>query len=196
MQTKWGPIDNGEGVTHYSWMRISSALWFAVAAFLLLVSLPGVPEQIRILAELLGMSGAEWRWWNYAGVAAGLILMFTWFYSISQRVRRYIGGGERTLDWRILIAYAKGLWLPLFAVAAVAGIVIAIIVALIHYEPSPKMVWSHPTLSMAEQEREKAECRMRASETFRNRLKYWTEYHQYEADCLTTKGFMLERFVG
>ena len=64
------------------------------------------------------------------------------------------------------------------------------------YEFPPKPVWTHPTLTVSDQEQAKAKCRMRASETFKNRVRYWEEYHQYEADCLTAKGFRRERIDG
>ena len=53
----------------------SPAFVFAFAGVVLLVSLPEVPSQIRALAEALGVTGAEWHWWNYAGVLLALFLM-------------------------------------------------------------------------------------------------------------------------
>lgn len=58
-----------------------------------------------------------------------------------------------------------------------------------NYEPT-ETVWMHPTLSASEQEKAKAECRMQTSEVYRNRLRNWTASAQYEADCLTVKGFV------
>ena len=67
-------------------MWTAPAIWFAVAGFLLLVSLPGLPEQIRTLAEELGVTGAEWHWWNYTGVFIAVVLMFLSAYPLWRRV--------------------------------------------------------------------------------------------------------------
>ena len=71
-------------------MRIHPALWFAIAAVLLLLALPGIPEQIRSLAELIGMAGAEWYWWNYVGICIALVLFFLSAYPLWRRVTYFL----------------------------------------------------------------------------------------------------------
>lgn len=69
-------------------MWTGPAIGFAVAGFLFLVSLPGLPEHIRALAEQLGTTGAEWHWWNYLGVSIAVVLMSLSVYPPWRRLLR------------------------------------------------------------------------------------------------------------
>ena len=51
------------------------------------------------------------------------------------------------------------------------------------------MVWVHPTLLAAEQERTKAECRMRAAEEIQGGAIKDMDRLKYKQDCLLTEGF-------
>ena len=54
--------------------------------------------------------------------------------------------------------------------------------------------WTHPTLSLSEQEKATATCRLEARREVGT--KWWSEYQGYIADCLTAKGFTLEEIDG
>ena len=134
------------------------------------------------------MSGAEWNWWNYAGVSTGLILMFLSLYPVSRRVLRRVSGSRMMFDWQTVSAYAKALWLPLLALSGLVIVVVGMIVALIYYDP-PKKIWAHPTLSAAEQKKAKAECEMRAIEVGGSGPRIGSARYEYEAACLNSMGF-------
>ena len=171
-------------------MRRTSALYFAVAVFLLLLSLPGIPEQIRAFAELLGMSGAEWNWWNYVGVSLALILMFYSLHPLWQRLVRFIGGGGVKLNFSMV----RNMMTVQLAIALIAApIIVGGIIHLLTRE-WPSYVWVHPTLSAEKQKRAKANCRMKAYKVIgggTGKMLDRTEDHwrSYVADCLTSKGF-------
>ena len=81
---------------------------------------------------------------------------------------------------------------------AVGAVTAALVVGLIYYLVSThertKTVWTHPTLSAADQERAKAKCRMAAYDAIgagRGGLKDPTPVARriYVSNCLTSKGF-------
>ena len=166
-------------------MRFSPALGFAVAAFLLLLSLPGIPEEIRALAELLGMSEAEWHWWNYTGVCFALILMFFSVHPVWRRLAGFVSEGRVTVEWRVIA--------PLVALVVASGAIIGAVIYLFTVE-RPSFVWAHPTMTLSDQEKAKAECRMAAYEAIgggRGGIMdpSVTDRSDYVATCLTSRGF-------
>ena len=58
-------------------------------------------------------------------------------------------------------------------------------------EPT-RTVWTHQALSVAEQERAKAECEMKAIEVGGSGPKIGSPRFEYETSCLKSKGFTLE----
>ena len=65
-------------------------------------------------------------------------------------------------------------------------------------EPPPKPVWLHPGMAVAEQEKAKAECRIAAYEALGSGSGKLGDpvpgnRADYIANCLTAKGFRLER---
>ena len=170
-------------------MRISPALGFAVAAVLLLLSLPGIPEQIRALAELLGMKEAEWHWWNYAGVCVALIVMFFSVYPAWRRLVGFVSEGGVTVEWPMI----RDVIAPLVALAVAIGVIVGTGIYLFTVE-RPSFVWTHPTMTLSDQEKAKAECRMAAYEAIGGSRggimdTSATDRSDYVATCLTSKGF-------
>ena len=55
------------------------------------------------------------------------------------------------------------------------------------------MVWVHPTLTLAEQQKVAAECRMRASEAIQGGMSKDPARGRYVEDCLIAQGFTKER---
>ena len=174
-------------------MRISPALGFAIAAFLLLLSLPAIPGQIRALAEFLGMSGAEWQWWNYAGVSIALIMMFLSAYPAWRRLVRFVSGGEVTLDWPLV----RDVIAPVVVVAVSVVTIIGVVIYLFTME-RPSFTWTHPALAVQEQEKAKADCKMQAFDAIggRGSLSAIDARNNYRSACLTAKGFVLREVDG
>ena len=97
---------------------------------------------------------------------------------------------ERHLDF--MLTYAKEL-----AILALMALILALIGGAIYYfvfvhEPT-ETVWTHQTLSVAEQERAKAECEMKAIEVGGSGFKIGSPRFEYETACLKSKGFALEK---
>ena len=171
-------------------MRIPPALWFAIAALLLLLSLPGIPEQIRLLAELIGMAGAEWYWWNYVGICIALILFFLSAYPLWRRITCFVGENRVTVDWALVRANAKalaGLVLMALMLALIGGGIYYVVFV---HDPT-RTVWDHPTLSPAEQSQGHAECRMKAYEAIEgSRFSDDQARSDYTRSCLVSRGFV------
>ena len=137
----------------------------------------------------------DWRW----GVGAVVSMLCAYgvhlHYRHQQLKRERVSGfthgefppepNENTKERRTILLIALG------AAALIGGLAL-----LKTFVPPSSPTWTHQTLSVAEQQQAKAKCRMRASEVYRNRLRNWTAHAQYEADCLTVKGFKLERGDG
>ena len=63
-------------------------------------------------------------------------------------------------------------------------------IVLLSYDLRPETVWTHPTLSKAEQNRVLANCQIRAYEAVGGGVKRSTSRIYYVRACLTTKGFV------
>jgi len=63
------------------WFKIK----FAVGLVLLILSVPSIPNDLRLFARLFGYAG-EWHWWNYAGIILGSIVIIISVYSSVQKV--------------------------------------------------------------------------------------------------------------
>lgn len=171
--------------------RLHPAITFAVGAFLLIISLPGIPEQIKALAEMLGMSGAEWEWWNYAGVSLGSIFMLFFIYPFCMRMLRFFSGDSVTLDLRMIRN---------MVISPVAGIVVAVITVFafgvyVFTKEGPSFAWRHPTLPLTKQEEIAGKCRMRAIEAVGGRGNFSANYmrSKYREACLAANGFKFEQ---
>lgn len=163
----------------------SPAFVFAFAGVVLLVSLPEVPSQIRALAEALGVTGAEWHWWNYAGVLLALFLMLLSSYPawkwVTKNARIRIEPPPSPRDIILLITIA----------VAFVGIVALFLTT---DWSKPIYVWKHPKLTLDEQIQVKAKCRIAAYDAIgagRGGLRDPTSVARsnYVRDCLTIKGF-------
>ena len=176
------------------------------------IGIPGVSlwGALKALESLFGLGGASGNaeGWREAGLVM-LSLTPPWLMPAL-----LVGGGVALAIYLVGVvpeAYSKGIRRAQTlmetpegvkrlstAINIVMGVVtITVRGGLIYYlafvhEPT-ETVWTHPMMTTAEQVKAKAECRMRASEVYRNRLRNWTAHAQYEADCLTAKGFKLER---
>ena len=62
----------------------------------------------------------------------------------------------------------------------------------------PKWIWTHPTLSAAEQEKAKADCKMRAFDAIggSGTISATGARNDYRAACLTAKGFVIREMDG
>ncbi len=175
-------------------MRTGPAIFFAVSAFVLLLSLPTIPEQIRGWAEALGMIGAEWHWWNYLGVSIGLIMMLFSLYP----VWRWVAGNASALtksDINLSFGDILGIASMLVMVCLIGWGVYYIIFV---YERPQSPVWVHPTLPPAEQEKAKAKCRIAAYEAIgagTGKPSDPTPWHRnsYVDQCLIARGFKIEQ---
>ncbi len=158
---------------------------------MLILALPDVPGQIRALAKMLGMSGAEWQWWNYAGVMIGSFLILFSFYPLWRRMLRFLSGDGMTLNWTMIrntISFAD--------VGRVIILVILIAFGIyVFTRESPSFVWKHPTLPLAKQKEIVGECRMRAIDALGGRMAVSHMRKEYRAACLTSKGFKLEQVI-
>ena len=81
---------------------------------------------------------------------------------------------------------------PILATVVVAALVIGEFSLVRAVVNSPEMVWTHPTLSSAEQEQAKAECRMEAVALFGagSLGDRGASREQYISDCLIAEGFV------
>lgn len=161
------------------------AACFAVAAFMFILSLPGIPEQIRELAAFIGMSGYEWHWWNYVGVSFGLILMLFSLYPLWLQAARFFGG-DAVVNWTAVRARVieASLMLCIFTALGI-GIGAYIIFA-------PTYVWFHPKIPWPEQAKIAAQCEkesIKASTAAFGRDRGREIAHYYGA-CLVEKGFV------
>ena len=169
------------------------AICFALAGFTILLSLPGMPEQVRDFVEWVGMSGADWHWWNYLGVSIGLILMFLSIYPAWRRILRFVGTGGLAVNWQAVGVYTKALWLPVLSLAALISVTTGLIYYVAFVYERPKWVWTHPAFSFAEIQKEKARCEMRAIEAVGGGPKIGSARYEYESACLAARGFSLKR---
>ena len=159
---------------------------------MLLLALPDIPEQIRALAELLGMSEAEWHWWNYLGVGLGLIVMFASVYPAWRRLAGFVLGGGITLKGPPL---REVIW-PLLGLIGLLMILAGIIVGVVHLltMERPSFVWTHPYEPAWEHEKDKAECEMLALEKIGTGDWVTTASgrERYMNACMTRKGYKLK----
>ena len=128
------------------------------------------------------MGGAEWHWWNYLGVTLGLFLMFLSAYPLWPRAMRAVGGGGLSVDWD---AVAK-----VGCVLLIGGALIFVIYA-VFVQETPKEVWRHPTIPLAEHPKVAAECRMLAYAAIGAAARDAHDRARYVEDCMTARGFEL-----
>ena len=165
------------------------AFAFAFAGVVLLVSLPEVPSQIRALAEALGVTGAEWHWWNYAGVLLGLFIMLLTSYPawkwVTKNARIRIEPPPTPRDIIILIAMA----------VAIVGIIFLFLTT---EWSKPIYAWAHSTMALSDQVIANAECRMQAFDSIggSSHPSRYGARNEYISACLTSKGFALKKVEG
>ena len=158
------------------WKRVIGSPW--VLAFAALFGAPGVLDDFAFWQREVGDMSAGWQG---ALLGVGVVLICLWLLI---RIERH---------WVFIRTNPKEL-----AILALAPLILALIGYGIYYlvfvhEPT-ETVWVHPILSVAEQERAKAECRMAAYDAIgggRGGLKDPTPAARsnYVNDCLTSKGF-------
>ena len=159
------------------WRRIIKSRWVPTGGAVF--SAPGLLDDFEFWRNAVGDMNAGWQG-ALIGIG-GLAVAFGMFVMVCTY-------------WEILRAHWKDLaWLAVSTLMAIGLIGAASYVIFIR-EPGPKMAWVHPTLSTAEQEREKARCRMRALEVVGASLNAHkaAARKDYKEDCLIQKGFVRE----
>ena len=161
------------------WRGIFGSPWLGIVGFVSLVW--GIPGMREDAAEWRSWFGVMNTGWFYATAAAGTVLFCFWLLVVVER------------HWGTIRTYWKE-----FASLAAMVLMICIIGGLIYYTffiyERTKTVWTHPTLSAADQERAKAKCRIAAYDAIgagRGGLKDPTPVARsnYVRDCLISKGF-------
>ena len=167
------------------------------------ISLVGVLKLLEWLFSLGGAPGNA-EGWRKAGLAM-LSVMPSWLMPAllagsSVALVIYLVGvvpelyGKSRHRMLALMATLEGIErLSMVINIAMGAVAVALLGGLIYYlvavyEPT-KMIWTHPSLSVAEQQRVEAECRMRSVEVLGGGLRNWNERHDYVADCKTSRGF-------
>ncbi len=159
------------------WKKIFGSPWFGV--FGLGSFIWGIPGMLGDATEWRQWSGVMNPGWFYMAAGVGTVLFCLWLVIVIER------------HWVFLRTYANEL-----AKLAVMVLGISLLCGLVYYlvfvhEPT-ETVWTHQTLSVAEQERAKAECEMKALEVGGSGFKIGSPRFEYETACLKSKGFALE----
>ena len=179
------------------WIGIPGfSLWGALRTFEWLFSLGGAPENAEGWRKAgLAMLSTMPSWLMPALLAASGVALVIYLVGV---VPEFYGRCRQTI--LRLVETPEGVKLLSTAINVVMGTVTAaLVVGLIYYLVSThertKTVWSHPTLSAAEQEHAKAECKMKAIEVGGSGAKIHSPRFEYERACLTSKGFALEEIL-
>ena len=124
---------------------------------------------------------SAWTWWGLALLGLPMYFAPNIWAGRHSIVRVFSG----SVGFVIVVQAV----LILIAVTVAVGV---IYYAMFVYE-FPKWAWTHPTLSVAEQTKVRAECEMRAIEVGGSGTKIGSPRYEYESACLTAKGFKRER---
>ena len=143
-------------------------------AFATLFGAPGVLDDFAFWQQVVGEMNPTWANLLMGGGAVLISLSLLIF------IERH---------WRFI--YTNGKALTVFASAL---LMLALIGGGIYYlvfvHEFTKTIWVHPTLSIAGQERSKAECVMRAIEAEGSGSKIGSARLEFERACLISKGFV------
>ena len=182
------------------------------------IGIPGISlwGALRFLEWLFSLGGASGNaeGWRQAGlvmlsaippwlmpalfVGASVALLI---YLVGVVPEFYLKGRHRMVS---LMATPEGVkHLSVAINIAMVAVMVALLGGVIYYlfivyEPPPKPVWVHPTMTLAEQEKAKAACRISAYETIgagTGSIKDPAPRHRavYVGQCLTVKGFQLKQ---
>ena len=158
--------------------RIAKSRWVLVIGALIWV--PGVLGAFAFWRRTVGDMSAGWQG---ALIGAGFGIIGLWLFSV---INHY---------WDTVRTYVRASAGPLILVALAVILLGGMIYYLAFIHEPTKTVWSHPSISAAEQDRTKAECRMAAYNAIgggRGGMKDPTPAARtnYVRDCLASKGFV------
>lgn len=116
------------------------------------------------------MMWPEWSAWTWWAIALGLTSLYAvpWLYR---------NRGQRTslqLAWIVL------------AIGVPAGAVVMVVALIVD---RPAMAWWHPTLSIEQQVRARAECETQAFDAIGGKVGRAGARYEYRWACLVSKGF-------
>lgn len=176
-----------------AWKKIAGAPWSVVIGVPSFVwGLPRFQDDAEAWHRLAADMSPEW-----AGVlvGGGAVLTVTWLAARLSNVRLSLSGEKIGISIPTRGDLAAVVFV-LTALAATAIYLIYLVVASIDWPSRTTHVWTHPTLSAAEQERTKAECEMAAYDAIGGGgdgtaigSTKGTDRRHYVSACLTAKGF-------